>query len=215
VSRSSPAALRRFPRAFDGCGRGKLGLFQAASGGTVLLDEARLLEPSVRRGVVKALQRGGVHRIGSTRLEPADVWVVASTASCDPDPELENGRRWHDLFAPLVPLTLTTPPLRERDDDVLLLAEHCLARYGAEYGRTGMTLSEDARSVLRAYPWPGNVRQLCNVLEREILLSATDRIEAEQLLSTGIRPRGDDHGMLGATGGSRPWTSRSSRPQAD
>ena len=165
--------------AFHGAPVAKPGLFQAAHRGTLFLKEAALLESSLRSAVVATIERGTVRRVGGSRLEPADVWAIA-TSTFPLEKDL-GGRTFRDLFSPLVPVVLTVPPLRERDDDVLLLADHFLARHCGEYGIPAKALSPDARTALCEYRWPGNVRELSNVMERAVIVSETDRIEPEDL----------------------------------
>lgn len=165
----------------------KPGLVQVAYGGTLFLKEAALIGSSLRSAVVATIERGTVQRVGGSRLEPADVWAIAS--STFPLEKDLGGWTFRDLFSPLVPVVLTVPPLRERDDDVLLLADHFLAQHGGEYGRPAKALSPDALTALREYPWPGNVRELSNVMERAVLVSETDRLEPDDLsLNHDARP---------------------------
>jgi len=182
------AELFGFERgAFHGAPVAKPGLFQAAHRGTLFLQEAALLESSLRSEVVAAIERGAVRRVAGTRVEPTDVWAIAtSTLPLEKD---FGGGTFRDFFSPLVPVVLTVPPLRERDDDVLLLADHFLAQHGGEYGRPAKALSPDALTALREYPWPGNVRELSNVMERAVLVSETDRLEPDDLsLNHDARP---------------------------
>ena len=145
-------------------GTARPGLLRAAHEGTVLLAEVDLLPPDFAITLLETIRSGTVRRVNGARDEPADIWLV-TTLSCDVD-----------VLAPLRRVVLEMPPLRERGDDVLLLAEHYLARYSRDYGRPAPTLSRRARAALRAYQWPGNVRELMNVMERVVILPE-DRIE--------------------------------------
>lgn len=173
--------------AFPGARMTKPGLFQVAYRGTLFLKEAALLRPSLRSEVVAAIERGTVRRVGGSRVEPADVWAIA-TSTFPLEKDL-GGRAFRDLFRPLVPVVLTAPPLRERDDDVLLLADHFLAQHCGKYGRLAKALSPDARTALCEYGWPGNVRELSNVMERAVLVSETDRLGLDDL-PLGALPEG-------------------------
>jgi DNA-binding NtrC family response regulator/tetratricopeptide (TPR) repeat protein len=166
--------------AFTDARQAKAGLFQTANHGTIFLDEVGLLPESLQAKLLKALEDRAVRRLGSTRSEPVDVWIV--TASNEDLPAAARARRFReDLYHRLAVVTLTIPPLRERGEDVLLLAARFLDRACAEYGLPPRTLTPDARAALLAYPWPGNVRELANVMERVALLSEAPAVTAEVL----------------------------------
>jgi transcriptional regulator with AAA-type ATPase domain/tetratricopeptide (TPR) repeat protein len=156
--------------AFTDARQAKAGLFQAAHGGTIFLDEVGLLPEALQAKLLKVIEERAVRRLGSTRSEGVDVWVVAATS--EPLPGGTQGRRFReDLYHRLAVVTLTLPPLRERGSDILRLAEHFLAAACADYGLPPKTLSPAARAALLAYPWSGNIRELANVMERVALLS--------------------------------------------
>ena len=166
--------------AFTDARQAKPGLFHVAHGGTLFLDEVGLLPRALQAKLLTVLEQGSVRRLGATKSEPANVSIVAATneplLSC-----VRDGRFREDLYHRLAVLTLELPPLRERREDIDLLARGFLARLCAEYGVPAKSLSEGARSALRAYDWPGNVRELNNVLERALLLSDTDSVAAADL----------------------------------
>ncbi|HEU4367116.1 MAG TPA: sigma 54-interacting transcriptional regulator [Methylomirabilota bacterium] len=166
--------------AFTDARQSKPGLFQVAHGGTLFLDEVGLLPRALQAKLLTVLEQGSVRRLGATRSEPANVSIVAATneslLSC-----VRDGRFREDLYHRLAVLTLELPPLRERRDDVELLAGRFLTHMCAEYNLPAKSMSEDARGALRAYDWPGNVRELSNVLERAVLLSDTDSVAAADL----------------------------------
>jgi DNA-binding NtrC family response regulator/tetratricopeptide (TPR) repeat protein len=175
------AELFGFERgAFTDARQSKPGLFQEAHGGTLFLDEVGLLPESPQAKLLTALDERAVRRLGSTRTEPTDCWIIAATSA-----DLEQARRKRrfreDLYHRLSVFTICLPPLRERGDDVLQLAEVLLARVCADYGLPSRTLDRDARNALAGYSWPGNVRELGNVLERAALLSETSLISAYML----------------------------------
>ena len=164
------AELFGFERgAFTDAHQAKAGLFQTAHRGTLFLDEIGLLPESLQAKLLTVLEDRAVRRLGSTRTEAVDVWII--TASSE-DLKAGAGRRRfrEDLFHRLAVVTLGLPPLRERGQDILTLAEHFLAQACADYELAPKTLTEDARETLLAYRWPGNVRELANLMERVALL---------------------------------------------
>jgi transcriptional regulator with AAA-type ATPase domain/tetratricopeptide (TPR) repeat protein len=166
--------------AFTDARQAKPGLFQAANGGTIFLDEIGLLPTSLQSKLLKVIDERQVRRLGSTRSEAVDVWVIAATSE-DLDAAILARRFREDLYHRLAVLTLRLPPLRERGDDVVLLAEHFLARSCEDYGLPTKTLTPDACGALRAFPWPGNVRQLANVMERAALFTDSATVDADAL----------------------------------
>jgi transcriptional regulator with AAA-type ATPase domain/tetratricopeptide (TPR) repeat protein len=155
--------------AFTDARQAKAGLFQTAHHGTIFLDEVALLPEALQAKLLKALEERAVRRLGGTRSEPFDAWVLSAT-NADLTVELRERRFREDLYHRLAVLTLHLPPIRERGEDVVVLAEHFLARACADYGLSPKTISPAARTQLAAFPWPGNVRQLANVMERVALL---------------------------------------------
>ena len=185
------AELFGFERgAFTDARQPKAGLFQTAHGGTLFLDEVGLLPERVQAKFLKVVEDGAVRRLGSTKSEPVDVALVAATSE-DLLDAVRQRRFREDLYHRLAVVTVRLPTLAERGADILLLADHFLARAGADYGLSPKTLTPDARAVLLAYPWPGNVRELANVMERAALLTETSLVTAEALgLSATSRPAG-------------------------
>ncbi len=174
--------------AFTDARQAKPGLFQAAGGGTIFLDEIGLLPLALQAKLLKVIEERAVRRLGSTRSEPLDVAIVAATSE-DLAAAAREGRFRADLYHRLAVVTLLLPPLRARGRDVLLLAEEFLGRVCEDYGLAARVLTEDARAALLAYAWPGNVRELANVLERATLLSDQATLTAAAL------------GLPAATGG--------------
>ena len=165
------AELFGFERgAFTDARQAKAGLFQAAGGGTIFLDEVGLLPLPLQAKLLKVIEERSVRRLGSTRSEPIDVCIIAATSE-DLAAATQEGRFRPDLYHRLAVVTLLLPPLRSRGRDVLVLAEEFLGRVCEDYGLPPRALTEDARAALLAYAWPGNVRELANVLERAALLS--------------------------------------------
>jgi DNA-binding NtrC family response regulator/tetratricopeptide (TPR) repeat protein len=166
--------------AFTDARRSKPGLFQTAHRGTIFLDEVGLLPEALQAKLLKALEERAVRRLGSTHSEPIDVWVI-SASNVDLPAAIREHRFREDLYHRLAVLTLRLPSLRERGQDILLLANHFLARAAADYGVSARTLSPDACARLLSYSWPGNVRELGNLMERVALLSETPQVTAAML----------------------------------
>jgi len=166
--------------AFTDARRSKPGLFQAAHRGTIFLDEVGLLPEALQAKLLKVLEDRTVRRLGATRDEAVDVWIVTATNE-DLRVAIRERRFREDLYHRLAVLTVALPPLRERGSDIVALGEHFLARVCADYGVAPKSFGDDARASLGAYAWPGNVRELSNVIERAVLQSSDDVITAAQL----------------------------------
>src|SRR5712691_561329 len=166
--------------AFTDARQAKDGLFQCASGGTLFLDEIALLSDALQAKLLKAIEERTVRRLGSTRNEPVDVAIVAATNE-DLAAAVRARRFREDLYHRLAVITLRLPPLRERPEDIALLAEHLLAAVCRDYGLPLKSLTPAAHAALRAHRWPGNVRELANVLERAVLLAEGASIGSEEL----------------------------------
>jgi DNA-binding NtrC family response regulator/tetratricopeptide (TPR) repeat protein len=169
--------------AFTDARRSKPGLFQAAHRGTIFLDEVGLLPEALQAKLLKVLEERTVRRLGATRDEAVDVWVITATNE-DLKLSIHERRFREDLYHRLAVLTVVLPPLRERGDDIVTLAEHFLERVCLEYGVPRKALAADASAALRAYRWPGNVRELSNVVERAVLMSSSPDVTAESLALT-------------------------------
>src|SRR5882762_1093207 len=147
------AELFGFERgAFTDARRSKLGLFQAAHRGTIFLDEVGLLPEALQAKLLKVLEEQVVRRLGATRDEPIDVWIVTATNE-DLRGAIRERRFREDLYHRLAVLTVTLPPLRERGSDIVALGEHFLARVCADYGVALKSFGDDARASLGAYAW--------------------------------------------------------------
>ena len=173
--------------AFTDARRAKPGLLQTAHRGTIFLDEVGLLSEGLQAKLLKVLEERTVRRLGSTRDEPIDVWILTATNE-DLKTAIQGRRFREDLYHRLAVLTLSLPPLRERGADILILAEHYLGRACADYGVSAKTLAADAQAALRGYAWPGNVRELANLMERVVLLSSDSAVTAEALGLTAAAP---------------------------
>ncbi len=156
--------------AFTDARTAKPGLVEAAEGGTLFLDEIGHVGAAVQAKLLKIIEERSVRRLGSVRDRTIDVWILAAT-NRDLEGAVRRGEFREDLYHRLRVLEISVPPLRERDGDVLALAEHFLASHAAQYGVAAPQLSAAAREAVRAYRWPGNVRELANVMERAVLLA--------------------------------------------
>ena len=165
------AELFGFERgAFTDARQAKPGLFQSAHLGVLFLDEVGTLPLVVQAKLLTALELREVRRLGGTRSEPVDVWILAATNE-DLPAAVAQGRFRADLYHRLSALPLRLPPLRERGRDVLELAEHFMARACGDYGLPAKRFTAEAQDAMLAYAWPGNVRELANLVERVALLS--------------------------------------------
>ncbi|NOY92144.1 MAG: sigma-54-dependent Fis family transcriptional regulator [Deltaproteobacteria bacterium] len=165
--------------AFTGAVRAELGLFRAADGGTLLLDEVGELPPGLQVKLLRALQERAVRPVGGRKEVPVDVRVVAAT-NRDLERAVEAGEFREDLFYRLNVLRVHVPPLRERREDIPLLAEHLLTKHAALAGRA-LELSPEARAALTRRRFPGNVRELENVIERAVALTPGEILTPQDL----------------------------------
>jgi len=173
--------------AFTDARQAKPGLFQAAHGGTIFLDEIGLLPMALQAKLLKVIEEQQVRRLGGTRSDAVDVWVIAATSE-DLDEAIRARRFREDLYHRLAVLTLRLPALRDRGDDVVMLGEHFLARACDDYGLPRKALTPEARAALKAHAWPGNVRQLANVMERAVLFTDSPAVTPAALGLTPVSP---------------------------
>ena len=166
--------------AFTGAERVKAGLMEQADGGTLLLDEIGELSVSLQGKLLRSLQEREIRRVGANRTIPVDVRVVALT-NRDLRREIAAGAFREDLFFRLNVVEIEMPPLRDREGDIGLLANLFLARYTEKYHRDVREFSARARAALEGHPFPGNVRELANMIERAVLLAAGPRIRLADL----------------------------------
>ena len=169
--------------AFTSAQASRCGLIEAAEDGTLFLDEIGELPLTLQAKLLNVLERRVVRRVGSTKERPVAARFVAAT-NRDLQQMVLDGRFRSDLFYRLNVLTLAMPPLRERGDDVLLLARHFAAQTERRYGLEPRTFSPEAIDMLRHYPWPGNVRELRHQISRAVLLSRNQTIHAHDLALT-------------------------------
>jgi two-component system response regulator GlrR len=163
--------------AFTGAVQAHKGLFQAADGGTLFLDEIGDMPLPLQVKLLRVLQEGEVRPVGSTQAIPVDVRVISATHR-DLDAQREQGLFREDLYYRLNVVSLALPSLAERREDIPLLAAHILGKLAERYRKPSSTLAPDAMALLVAAPWPGNVRQLLNLLEQCVALATTPVIPA-------------------------------------
>jgi len=174
--------------AFTGAVSRSDGRFGRADGGTLFLDEVGEMSISLQAKLLRVLESGEVERLGSGPPARTDVRVVAAT-NRDLAGDVESGSFRRDLYFRLAVVQVELPPLRERDEDILPLALHFVARFSEAYGRPVRQLSREAVRRLRAYPWPGNVRELRNVMDRAVLLARGGVIRQGDLMLGVDSPR--------------------------
>jgi two-component system nitrogen regulation response regulator NtrX len=158
----------------------KIGKFQKAHGGTLFLDEVGDMSLKTQAKVLRALDEHRFEPVGAPQSVQVDVRVIAATNK-NLEKEIERGNFREDLFYRLNVIPFTVPPLRDRAEDIPLLATHFLREFALAYGRKPKELSEEAELALTAYHWPGNVRELRNLMERIVILQPQHRIEARHL----------------------------------
>jgi two-component system nitrogen regulation response regulator NtrX len=166
--------------AFTGATADRRGKFEAADGGTLFLDEIGDMSLKTQAKVLRALQEEVVEPVGGTATVKVDVRVIAATNK-DLPAEIRAGRFREDLYFRLNVIPIFVPPLRDRDADIPLLAEHFIADLAREYGRRPKRFDPGAATGLRSYKWPGNVRELRNVIERLMIMVPGDTITLSDL----------------------------------
>ncbi len=176
--------------AFTGATERKTGKFEAAHKGTLLLDEIGEMSPAIQAKFLRVLEGHPFERVGGSEPITADVRVIAST-NRDLEKEVAEGNFRGDLYWRLHVVEIVVPALRKRPDDIPLLADHFLRKFNEETGRRIRGFTQAAVNILSRYRWPGNVRELKNVIERAVVLSRTDYIEAEDLNLSSLSTAGD------------------------
>src|SRR6185503_15187477 len=163
--------------AFTDAKTDRVGRFEAADGGTMLLDEVGNLSLTQQARLLRVLQAGEFERVGSSKTRQANVRVLAAT-NADLRSEVAAGRFREDLLFRLNTIEIHLPPLRDRREDILPLVQYFLQRHAARYGKRRAGISPEAAQLLRAYDWPGNVRELDHAVERAVLLARLDTLES-------------------------------------
>ena len=174
--------------AFTGAVAGKAGLFEIAHRGTLFLDEVGDADVQVQPKLLKALEEQRFRRVGDVKDRQVDVRLIAATHH-DLRQLVDQNRFRDDLFYRISAIPLFVPPLRERGNDITILARVLLERISADMGFPGVELAGDAEKALAAYPWPGNIRELRNVLERAVLLGNRETVRTEDVADVlSLRP---------------------------
>ncbi|MEO6595731.1 MAG: sigma-54 dependent transcriptional regulator [Planctomycetota bacterium] len=168
---------------FTGAVRDKVGKFEAAAGGTIFLDEIGTSSPGFQVKLLRVLQDRVIERVGDTRTIPVDVRIVLATNK-DLERAVAAGEFREDLYYRINVVAIEMPPLRQRCSDIESLAEHFLRRFATEHGRPALRFTARALAALVTAPWPGNVRQLENVIERTVVLSQGPTIDSTDLPTT-------------------------------
>ncbi|MFW6107204.1 MAG: sigma-54-dependent transcriptional regulator [bacterium] len=166
--------------AFTGADSRRKGRFELADGGSILLDEVGEMQPSAQAKLLRVLESGEFERLGGAQTLHTDVRAIAAS-NRDLAAAVADGSFREDLYYRLRVIHLRVPPLRERRQDVPLLAQHFLQLYARRNGRSGLRLAPDALDILQRYSWPGNVRELQNALEAAVVLAHSETMTAEDL----------------------------------
>ncbi|EMI52988.1 sigma-54-dependent transcriptional regulator [Rhodopirellula sallentina] len=182
--------------AFSGASRRKPGCFEQASHGTLFLDEVTEMSAKSQVDLLRVLESRQFTRVGGEQVLTSDARVVSAT-NRSVQQMVDEGAFREDLFYRLNVIPIELPPLRGRRDDIPLLAEHFLEQFCTRHGRPQKTFAADAMKTMMSAPWPGNVRQLRNVIERMVLTSAGDVIEQNELPSELSKPAGSGNTVVG------------------
>ncbi|MCB1607724.1 MAG: sigma-54-dependent Fis family transcriptional regulator [Xanthomonadales bacterium] len=185
--------------AFTDAKADRIGRFELADSGTLFMDEIGNIPLSQQAKLLRVLEDGEFERVGSSRTVAVDVRMVSAT-NADLDALIGEARFRQDLLFRLNTVEIRLPPLREREGDILLLANRFLRSHAERYRRPGLTLSAQAQSTLRRYAWPGNVRELNHVLERAVLMAASNEIDAADLQLRGVGTRAESAGTSAIDG---------------
>ena len=190
--------------AFTDAKESKIGLFEAAEGGFLFLDEVGDLELSLQGKLLRAIEERTVRRVGGIRDRKINVRILAAT-NRNLEQEVHLNRFRSDLYFRLAVILLHLPPLRERGDDALVLAEYFLRRFSTKYGKDVRRIDARAREMLLSYPWPGNVRELSHVIERAVLWSRDATLNVEHLSLAAPMKVGPE-AQPAATINPQPWS---------
>jgi DNA-binding NtrC family response regulator len=173
--------------AFTGAVDRRAGCFELANSGTLFLDEVAEISPAIQVKLLRVLQERTVKRLGGQKEQPIDVRLVAAT-NIDPAKAVEQGRLRADLYYRINVIGISVPPLRDRIEDIPLLVQAFITEFNARNGKAVRAPSPEAAKLLQRYSWPGNIRELRNVVERAVILGAGEFIEVEHLPASLMRP---------------------------
>jgi formate hydrogenlyase transcriptional activator len=165
--------------AFTGANRRRAGRFEVANRGTLFLDEIGDMPSETQISLLRVLQEREFERVGGNRSIPVDVRVIAAT-NCDLPAAVGSGEFRRDLFYRLNVFPIHVPPLRERREDILLLAKYFIERYAANSGKRIRSVDKEAAQLLEGYDWPGNIRELQNVIQRAVILCTAQTLSVDE-----------------------------------
>jgi DNA-binding NtrC family response regulator len=171
--------------AFTGAANSKKGLFEEADGGTIFFDEIGEISQQLQIKLLRVLEDQEIRPLGTTQSKKVNVRIITAT-NRDIEKEVAEGRFRDDLFYRINVINVNLPPLRERDGDTMLLAEHFLRKYSGEIGKKIDSISDDVIKIMSSYHWPGNVREMQNIVERAVLISESNTI-TQANLPTGLK----------------------------
>jgi len=180
--------------AFTGADRDKRGLIEAAATGTLLLDEIAEMPAHLQAKLLRVLQERKLRRLGDEQEIPVDFRLISST-NRNTTQATREGLLREDLYFRISTVKITVPPLRERPDDLLPLADHFLQRYSGQYQKQIRAISQPALSLLTRYDWPGNIRELESVIERAVLFCQEEQLTVDSL-PDHLKPDGDGAGQV-------------------
>ncbi|MGH7836782.1 MAG: sigma-54 interaction domain-containing protein [Candidatus Binataceae bacterium] len=182
--------------AFTGADRRREGCFERANGGSLLLDEITEMRPEMQAKLLRVLEEGSILRLGASRELPIDVRVFAASNRSLPQ-AIREGRLREDLYYRLNVYTVELPPLRDRLEDLPLLAEHFIREFNREHKKTVQGMGQDCLDALLAHAWPGNVRELRNVVQRGVIKCHSPMLSAGDLPMESVLPhRAEGHFMV-------------------
>jgi two-component system response regulator PilR (NtrC family) len=177
--------------AFTGAVANKKGLFEVADGGSIFFDEIGNIGLDVQAKLLRVIQEREFMRLGSVDTIKVDVRLIAAT-NADLKTAVTRGSFREDLYYRINVISITLPPLRNKVDDIPLLAQYFLDKYGKENGREALRITDDALDLLKKHPWPGNVRELENAIERAVVLASPDGVIDDELIREYIEPASFD-----------------------
>jgi nitrogen regulation protein NR(I) len=194
--------------AFTGAAHRRIGKIEQANGGTVFLDEIGDMPFGIQSKILRLLQEKSIERLGGRETIPVDVRIIAAT-NRDLETALQQGRFREDLYYRLKVVTITLPPLRERIDDIPLLAEYFLGRYAAELDMDNPGISQEALAELCAHSWPGNVRELANAVHKALIFNRGAPIQQHEIAqAVDSALQGPASGMQGEEQLLRQWVRK-------
>jgi DNA-binding NtrC family response regulator len=173
--------------AFTGAVERRAGCFELAHTGTLFLDEIAEVSPAIQAKLLRVIQERSVRRLGAQKEQAVDVRLVAAT-NIDPAKAVQDGRLRQDLYYRINVIGICVPPLRDRREDIPMLVQAFIEEFNARNGKSVMAASPEAARLFQSYQWPGNIRELRNVVERAVILSRGNLIEAEHLPSDLSQP---------------------------